>query len=106
MVKSSLFVILIIILVIASWSIGLADLEHPNDYYLHASLMMTCGLLGQSILPLYEGQWLAKHPAWGTFIICNGLGLLKEFGVDSRADWHDVAANNIGIGGSIIIFKW
>ncbi|MBI2591516.1 MAG: hypothetical protein HYW34_02475 [Candidatus Brennerbacteria bacterium] len=96
------------------------DLEHPKDWYYHAGIMTACSSFFMTIFTLesnknYERFNLGdsrltlksdknyksfgeKYPRLTTFIVCNTIGLMKEYGFDSQADYRDIIANNAGIG--------
>lgn len=107
MIKTAIFAL---ILFVGMSGVGQANLEHPNDFYLHGGVMFVCGSVGHSIFSNASEKsnpWIAKHPTISTLILCNGIGLVKEFVWDDRGDYRDVFANEAGmVLGIGITYRW
>jgi len=104
--------IVILLLVLISGPAFAADqLEHPNDFYLHGGIMTACSATFNAIFSSAAEEpdkgFAARHPKLMTALICSGVGLVKEFAWDDRADYRDILSNEAGVALGIgITVQW
>ena len=81
------------------------ELRHPRDKWFHGSGNALCSAFVVGLTGGLSGQ-KSKRPALYAFSFCFGLGLIKEFLVDAKADNGDIWANLAGSTVGLVVFEW
>lgn len=85
----TLIVILIVFLFFPSYTLAI-NTNPPNDKYWHGGGMMVCAYTMKKIIKR------STSPRLISFLFCNFLGAIKEYGLDVKADISDMKANMVG----------